>query len=82
MMLRPSTAMTKNRGLTPFSQAWSISFGFHSREWLAMSQVPLMMAGDPGAGAPAQDGQGRAGILGHVFLGQDLDQVDHACRSP
>ena len=42
MMLRPSTAMTKNRGLTPFSQAWSISFGFHSREWLAMSQVWLM----------------------------------------
>jgi hypothetical protein len=76
MTLNPSTATTKWRGLTPLSQAWSISFGFHSRELLAISQVWLMRPVMP-VPDPPEDGVGRAGGLAHVLLGQDLDEVDH-----
>src|SRR4030067_3635070 len=63
MMLNPSTAMTKKRGFTPFSQAKSISFCFHSREWLAMSQVWLMIAVMPVPEPPPRTARAVPGFL-------------------
>ncbi len=63
MMLRPSTATTKNLGLTPLSQAWSISFGFHSRELLAMSQVWLMRPVMPVPEPPPRTAMAVPGVL-------------------
>ena len=63
MMLRPSTATTKGRGVTPLSQAWSISLGFHSRELLAMSQVWLMRPVMPVPEPPPRTAMAAPGVL-------------------
>ena len=76
MMAIASRATTNSTGVMPFARAADISSGFMSREALAISTVPLIMAAMPVPEPPPVSRDAHFTMQLHISLGPSQSQID------